>query len=188
LAAFYIRWTDIQVEAATASGVQFETNGGSAKSQGVELETALTPLRGLTLRFNSAYTRPVLTSDIPALGYHSGDQLALTPNWSASFLSDYVVPITANWNAVLDAAYRYVGERYTLVSSDPSAMRLPSYGALDLNSGVSNRLWNVRLFVKNVTDKRGYLSETVLSAPSSGTADLVILQPRTVGVSFDLAF
>jgi len=188
LDAFYIRWSDIQVETATNSGVQYETNGGSAKSQGVELETALTPLRGLTLRFNTAYTRPVLTSDIPALGYHTGDQLALTPNWSASFLSDYLVPITANWNAVFDAVYRYVGERYTLVSSDPNAMRLPSYAALDLNSGVSNNRWAVRLFVKNVTDKRGYISETPLSAPSSGTADLVILQPRTVGLSIDSAF
>jgi iron complex outermembrane recepter protein len=185
LATYYIRWSDIQVQAQTIEGVQYETNGGSAKTEGVELEAVFAPFRGLNLRFNAAYTHPVLTSDIPSLGYHAGDQLALTPNWSASFIPDYVIPVTENWNADVSAGYRYVGERYTLVSSDPNAMRLPAYGALDLSSGLSNTRWSVRLFAKNVTNKRGYLSETILSTPSFGTTDLVILQPRTVGVSFD---
>src|SRR5579872_56136 len=78
LAAFHIRWSDVQVQATTPSGIQFETNGGSAKSDGVEAEAAYAALRGLTLRLNGAYTRPVLTSDIASLGYHTGDRLALT--------------------------------------------------------------------------------------------------------------
>ena len=40
VAAFAIRWSDIQVQATTPGGVQFETNGGSAKSDGVEAWTA----------------------------------------------------------------------------------------------------------------------------------------------------
>jgi outer membrane receptor protein involved in Fe transport len=188
LAAYYIKWSDIQVEAETIEGVQFETNGGNAKSEGVELETVLAPLPGLNVHLNGAYSHPVLTSDVAALGYHAGDQLALTPTWSGSLSADYVTPLTVDWKASFGAAIRYVGARYTLVSSDPNAVLLPAYHALDLSTGVANERWGIRLYAKNVTNTRGYLSETILSAPSSGTADLVILQPRTIGVSIDAAF
>lgn len=188
LAAYHIRWSDIQVEASTSGGVQYETNGGSAKSDGIELEAAYTPLRGLNLRLNSAYTHPILTSDIVPLGYHAGDQLALTPKWSTSLAAEYNTLVTPDWNASFNAAFRYVGERYTLVSSDPNAMLLPAYAAMDLGAGVANSRYSIRLFVKNAANKRAYLSETILSFPSSGTADLVLLQPRTVGVSLDATF
>ena len=188
LAAFHIRWSDVQVEAQTLAGVQYETNGGSAKSDGFELQSALVPFRGLTLRANAAFTQAVLTSPVPFLGYESGDRLALTPRWTGSFVADYMVPVTSSWNASLNTAYRYVGERFSLVNSDPNALRLPAYGALDASGGLANGRWNVRLFVKNVTNKRAYLSETLLSIPGSGTVDLAILQPRTVGISFDVAF
>ena len=140
----------------------------------------------MTLRLDGDYTIPVLTSDIPSLGYHTGDRLALTPKWSGSLMMDYFLPLPADWDASLNLAYRYVGERYSLVSSDPNVIRLPAYGALDASIGVSRGRWSGRLYVKNVTDKRGYLSETIESFPSSGAADLVILQPRTVGLSFDV--
>jgi iron complex outermembrane recepter protein len=187
LAAFHIRWSDVQVQAQTLEGVQYETNGGSAKSDGFELQSALAPIRGLTLQANAAFTRAVLTTPIRFLGYQAGDRLALTPSWSASFTGSYVVPVTESWNTSFNAAYRYVGERFSLVNSDPNALRLPAYCALDASGGLANSRWNIRLFVKNVTDKRAYLSEANLSTPSSGTADIVILQPRTVGVSFDVA-
>lgn len=186
VAAFAIRWSGIQVEATTPGGVQFETNGGSAKSDGIELGGAFKPLPRMTLRLGGDYTIPVLTSDIPSLGYHTGDRLALTPKWSGSLMMDYLLPMPADWGPSLNLAYRYVGERYSLVSSDPNAIRLPAYGALDASIEVSRGRWTGRLYVKNVTDKRGYLSETIESFPSSGAADLVILQPRTVGLSFDV--
>lgn len=188
LAAYHIKWSDIQVQAATTGGVQYEANGGSAKSDGLELETLFAPLRGLTLRFNGAYAHPVLTSDVPLLGYHTGDRLALTPKWSASLASEYSAPINGDWSYALSAAFRYVGKRFSLVSSDSNAILLPAYHVLDLSAGMSEHRYSVRLFAKNVTNRRGYLSETNLSFPSSGTADLVILQPRTVGVSIEATF
>ncbi len=188
LAAFHIHWQDVQVQAQTLAGVQYETNGGSAKSDGFELQSAFAPIRGLTLRANAAFTHAVLTSPVSFLGYEAGDRLALTPRWTGSFVADYLIPLSGSWNTSFNAAYRYVGERFSLVNSDPNALRLPSYGALDASGGLDNERWNIRLFIKNVTDRRGYLSETNLSTPSTGTADIVILQPRTVGVSFDVAF
>jgi iron complex outermembrane receptor protein len=188
IAAFHINWSDVQVEAQTIEGIQYETNGGSAKSNGVEVESILLPVRGLNIRLNGAYTDAVLTSAVPALGYQAGDRLALTPRFSASAVADYVTNAVGGWRADCNAAYRYVGERFSLVNSDPNTLRLAAYGALDISAGMFNSRYTVRLFAKNVTNKRAYLSETVLSSPDSGTADVTILQPLTFGVSLDVAF
>jgi len=92
----------------------------------------------------------------------------------------------AEWGPSLNLAYRYVGARFSSVSSDPNAILLPAYGALDASIGVGRARWSARLYLNNVTDKRGYLSERILTFPSTGAADLAILQPRTVGLSFDV--
>lgn len=186
VAAFAIRWTKIQINAVTSGGEDYEANGGSARSDGVELGGAFKPLPQMTLRLGGDYTIPVLTSDIPSLGYHAGDRLALTPKWSGSVMMDYLLPMPADWSPSLNLAYRYVGARYTLVNTDPNAILLPAYGALDASIGVERGRWSARIYVNNVTDKRGYLSERILNYPSTGATDLVILQPRTVGLSFDV--
>ena len=186
VAAFAIRWNKIQVNTTTAGGVGYETNAGSAKSDGVELGGVFRPLPQMTLRAGGDYTMPVLTSDVPSLGFHAGDRLALTPKWSGSLRMDYLLPMPAEWGPSLNLAYRYVGARFSSVSSDPNAILLPAYGALDASIGVGRVRWSARLYLNNVTDKRGYLSERILTFPSTGAADLAILQPRTVGLSFDV--
>jgi iron complex outermembrane receptor protein len=66
-----------------------------------------------------------------------------------------------------------------------------SYNAVDLNSDLSNRHWTLRVFAKNLTDKRAYL--TAFSFPDlSGTAVVqnagTVLQPRTIGMTVDYRF
>ena len=65
------------------------------------------------------------------------------------------------------------------------------YDALDLNADLSDSRLTVRVFAKNVTDKRAYLS--AFSFPDLSGAVVVqnegtVLQPRTVGVSVDYKF
>jgi iron complex outermembrane recepter protein len=66
-----------------------------------------------------------------------------------------------------------------------------SYDAIDLNSDLSNQHWTLRVFAKNLTDKRAYL--TAFSFPDlSGTAVVqnagTVLQPRTIGMTVDYRF
>ena len=57
IAAFYIDWNDIQVDALQKStGLSFLENGGTAKSEGVSLDGSLRPLAGLVLSGNVTYT------------------------------------------------------------------------------------------------------------------------------------
>ena len=75
LAVFHIDWRDIQLTVAGAAGSSFGINGGKAQSQGVELATSYSPVRGLRLGLNSAYTDATLSEDVPQLAGVSGDQL-----------------------------------------------------------------------------------------------------------------
>ncbi|MEI9927552.1 MAG: TonB-dependent receptor [Sphingomonas sp.] len=62
LAAYYIDWRNIQVQANRQSdSVQFATNVGRAKSQGIEAEIVLAPTRGLVLGLNGSLNEAKVT-------------------------------------------------------------------------------------------------------------------------------
>ena len=94
--------------------------------------------------------------------------------------------------ARVGGGYRYVGDRLSTVATvtDNLATTLQSYKVLDLNADVNFGPHVLRLYVKNVTDKRaivnGGLSVDGFNIPYQ--IDNAILQPRTIGVSMDFNF
>lgn len=184
VALFRVDWVDIQATGATSTGVQYIANGGRARSQGVELSAYYMPVRGLTFGFNTAYTDAKLLDPIPELGAASGDQLSYTPRWSGAVTADWEFPLSEAWTGQVGGGVRYVGDRVVGFPAS-SYSQLPSYAALDLHAGVSNDRWSLRLFVKNATDTRTYLTPVFLSAQQT---DATVLQPRTLGVAFEAKF
>ncbi|WP_165488719.1 MULTISPECIES: TonB-dependent receptor [Dyella] len=185
---FYIDWTDIQLsEVSQDSGNTYFVNAGSAKSQGAELALSWRPVRGLTLAANTAYTEAVLTKDTPDGTYgKSGDRLPYSPKWSGNLTADYVFPLVNGLDGNVGGGVTYVGERESNFTSSAAAQRfaLRSYTTGEIHAGVQSDAWNVSLYVKNLTDARGYLSAT----PQNNTTGvssygLLLIQPRTVGVS-----
>ncbi len=80
---------------------------------------------------------------------------------------------------------------YSDIAHSPYALSLKSYGAADLNADISNDRWTVRLYVKNLTDRRVYTNESASLNAADGTiaqVRAVPLTPRTVGVGFDVNF
>ncbi|MBS0417015.1 MAG: TonB-dependent receptor [Proteobacteria bacterium] len=183
---FYIDWRNVQVGGVTQSGFNFNINGGSAQSRGVELAAEVSPLAGLRIGFGVAYTDARLTQDIPPLGGLSGDRLALTPKWNTALTAGYEHALNERWNAQLSADYRHVGERFSQVESSPTAAPLAAYGVADLRASISNERLTFALFAKNVCDERAYL--TSFTARASNPLAANILQPRTLGVSLDVNF
>jgi iron complex outermembrane recepter protein len=188
--AFYIDWQKIQV-GATNGVVGYLVNGGTAKSEGVEFAAEYTPLQGLRLGFNTAYTEAILTEDIPSIGGLSGDTLPYVPRWSGALTADYSIPLQNKWTASVGGGFRYTGARETEVTHSPEAFALNSYGVLDLNASISNEHWTGRLFVKNATNRMVYENEApILNAATDAITQLrgIPLQPRTLGVGFDFKF
>ncbi|HEY7638145.1 MAG TPA: TonB-dependent receptor [Steroidobacteraceae bacterium] len=189
VAAFRIEWREIQ-QAVIVGGIGSVDNTGNAVSKGFELETAYLPMDELRIGVNAAYTDARLTS--PADGIAAA-RLGNTPRWSASAMLDYELPLASRWTARFNAAWRYVGEQGTAIAAQTgtdNSYVLPSYTALDLSAGLVRGNWTVRLFARNVTDRRAYIGGG-LAVDADNVPygiELNALQPRTVGVSVDVGY
>jgi iron complex outermembrane receptor protein len=192
LAAFYIDWKNIQIQGfQTGTGFTYLDNGGTAKSQGVSLDGSVHPMAGLTLSGNVTYTDADLTQDAPEIFGRKGDRLPYIPHWSGAAQANYAWALASDMTAHAGAGVRLVGDRYSAVTSSPSAFRLGAYGALDLNADVVYKQYTVRIFMKNATDVRAYDDDVLTSNALTGEAvqvESTIIQPRTIGLSVDAKF
>jgi outer membrane receptor protein involved in Fe transport len=188
--AFFIDWSHIQLLSSIA-GIGFMSNGGKAKSQGLEAALEYRPVAGLTLTANAAWTDAKLTQDTPpGLVGFNGDRLPYVPRWNANVGADYNFPIANGWSGYIGANYGYIGSRITDFQAAPDARYdLPSYKVLDLRAGLNYGKWTFGAFVKNATDSRGI---TVLSFettdPTAAPFSASYVQPRLVGVTASVDF
>ena len=182
---FRINWTDIQL-LQSFGGFNAFGNGGTARSQGIEVVATYRPVRDLTLGINGALTDAKLTSAAPAVGGANGDRLPYVPKFSGAATIDYDFPVVSGVTGFGGLSVRYTGDRNTDYSglgcascSPPFTMH--QYAALDLRVGARSGNWSAEFFAKNVTNKRGELS-------SPQPNELALLQPRTIGILLSNAF
>ena len=190
---FYIDWTHIQLnEVSQVTGASYMVNAGSAKSQGAELTVNWRPVRGLTLSGNAAFTDAVLTSSTPDGSYGvSGDRLPYSPRWSWNLGADYSFPLGGGFDGDLGGGVTYMGDRMSDFAPSAQAQRfdLRAYTTARLHAGVQSDQWNISLYVKNLTNTRGYLSATAEDTTTGvGDHGLLLIQPRTVGLSATYSF
>ncbi len=189
VSAFDLEWSNIQVNGAAPGGVTYTANGGTARSRGFEADGSVRPVHGLTLAGAVTYTDAVFTQDVASVGALNGDRLPFVPIWSGSLRADYVWPLFSDWTGQIGGGLRVVGSRS---SSGPNAVdefRTGAYAALDLNAGVASDRYAIRLFVKNLTNTRTYLTDYVVQNGLTGAipqVEGIVMQPLTLGVSLDV--
>ena len=195
-AVFLMDWDKIQLSASNGI-VTYAANAGSARSKGFELAAQVRPARGFSVGLNATYTDARLTSDAPSVNGIDGARLPYVPKFSSSVLLDYSSNVGGDWKASIGTAFRFVSDRYSLVSSDPNSVKSADYAALDVNVGLTNDRWTVRLFAKNLTDGRGVLSSGMILNPvvvnnvvalKRVAVAETLIQPRTIGLSVDMKF
>jgi outer membrane receptor protein involved in Fe transport len=189
-AMFDIEWDRIQIT-EQADGIGYLANAGSARSKGLEASALYMPLPGLRIGFNGAYTDAKLTQDAPTLGLRNGQRLPSVPQWTGSAIMDYGFPLGGGWSGRVGGGLRYVGATKSAPAYNDIPLSQDGYTALDLNADVSNDRWTLRIFVKNLLDKRAYTTLTAL--PNALTGEVVKvngvpLAPRTIGIGFDYWF
>lgn len=190
VALFYMDWNDIQVVRAFG-GVSGQANGGGAVSKGIEGSLLFRPVRGLTLTFNGSYTDARLTDDAPEISGLDGDRLPSVPEFSGSARADYRFDLGGNLTSDLGIGIRHAGSRFSLVESDPLNARARPYTSVDLNGAVNiGDNWSVRAYARNLFNNKGELVRAILTDGLNRPSYISInpLQPRTVGVAFDLRF
>jgi outer membrane receptor protein involved in Fe transport len=196
VSVFDIDWKDIQQAILNeACSCAFLANAGDAYSRGFELEGSFRPVAGLTLGYNAAYTRARLTELLPEVpgGLLTGYQLPGVPEWSGALNADYSWPLIERLTARVGAGVRYIGEKnVAAISANGPNTRDPAYTVGDFRAGLSSGQWSVNLFVRNVTDKRVYLSQSPLQSALDSSLIFGIqalpLEPRVAGLSFDVSF
>ncbi|WP_447752459.1 TonB-dependent receptor [Sphingopyxis fribergensis] len=182
LSAFYMRWKDILIQ-VSSGGLNAYTNGGNARVYGLEGSLSLQPVEGLTLAGTLSYSDGQITRIDPlaAASIGVGDPLPNSPKWSGSLALDYRTPVSGEWQAVVGATAKFVGQRHATLRSSilqPDYL-IPKFAIFDLRAGVESDHVDISLFVRNLTDKRAQLSATT----ANGINEVVIQRPRTIGAS-----
>ncbi|MEO8721937.1 MAG: TonB-dependent receptor [Sphingobium sp.] len=186
---YRIDWSQVQVQVNNAAGLSFFSNGGSARSQGVELSLQAKLAKGLSLSGWVAYNEAKLVEDFPSNGLVSGnkgDRLPFSSKFSTSINADYSFPIGATTGSV-GIAYSYVGKRLgNFLAAGTARQIFRSYDKLDLNAGIEFSGIKLAAFVNNVTNERGIIGGGVGTLISQSAFNLI--QPRTYGLSLSKEF
>ena len=195
LSTFYIDWSQIQVAVLVGAQSAIE-NAGAARSQGVDFSGTYSPIHGLVLGGNLAYTDAYLTTAVPSIGVVAGARLPNVPLWSGSLTAEYSRPIIDEWRGFIGGGYRYVGSRFSdvegaVANGTPQGIPVRAYNVVDMHLGARNAGLTISLFAKNLLDERAYLAPAdyfndALGSPIDIKAP--VLQPRTIGVSIDKSF
>jgi iron complex outermembrane receptor protein len=196
LTLFYLNRNNMQIDLLNTTFLHATGNAGAATSQGLELTSSFSPLEGLTFGYNAAYTQCAFTRVIPAVQYQlTGFQLQDIPKWDMSITVNYDWALTDSWHARVSGGFRLVDQEWTSYVQSRSlggypTTVLPSYAVLDFNAVIAHGPLSLKLFARNLTDRRAYLYSDVILNDSNTPVQIehFLLQPRTVGVGFDYAF
>jgi outer membrane receptor protein involved in Fe transport len=192
-AAYYIDWKNVQI-AVIDPATQFliHTNGGDAKSQGLELAAQARPAKGSTIAVSATFGDAKLKEALPpistAIGA-AGERLPFSSRFAGSLAVDQEFTLGGTWTGTLGGSFHFVGEREAEFISGAGATRatLPAYTQVDLRADARKDGWIAGLFINNVGDKRGFVGRTE-GGPSNPLPTGIYIQPRTVGLTVTKEF
>jgi len=190
--AFYMKWTDIQVQRVVSgpTGVQiYVDNAAKAHSQGIELETeaAITSnfrlfgsLALLDIKYDEVGNTNAITLNTP---------FQRAPKVTYSLGASYHVDLEDNLRVTATTNWSYQARQYSTPSASDQLL-LPAYGLLNARLEVGDRSgkWSVALFATNLTDKVYYVGGSNYAAAGTGTSQYDLGRPREFGVSMRVGF
>lgn len=197
LAAYYIDWQNIQVQANRPSdSVQFATNVGRAASQGLEAEITVTPIAGLTLglngSWNEAEVKELTAQEAAISGAEKGSRLA-SPHLQGSFYGIYNYKLGGATTGFSSFQVQHVGSFPNGFPNTPGrqGVRSPlydqtdSYTYINLQTGIGFGKTTATLYVENLGN-----SDAVVYIHPEAFVDsrYAILRPRTFGLRVGYEF
>jgi iron complex outermembrane receptor protein len=161
LAAFYNKYTNLQqtIYVSTVPGAPTElTNAGRAHTDGVELETALIPIDGLTWTNNAGYLNTEFDKFLnagPAGAPATGKELPLAPRWTLSTGADYQLPLDIPGATHLGGELQYQSKSFSDVLNTQGAA-IPDQTILNVHATYTtdNGRWTVLFNIRNALNAR----------------------------------
>jgi iron complex outermembrane receptor protein len=189
LSVYDIDWRSIQLRVTdAATQLTYLTNGGRARSTGVEASLRYEAVSGLHLVLRTGYGSARFSRQPPAgIIANKGDRLPFSPRLTSSLSVEQTFPVTDRWTGFVGGTATYVGDRLGTFPFVADGLRvgLPAYGTVDLRAGARSSDWSISVFARNVSNSRGALDSTSRSlvALRSTLYDTAVIQPRTIGLS-----
>jgi len=192
LAAYYINWEDIQVQANRVSDqIQFATNIGQARTMGFEFELNALLTDNLTVALtgslNDSEVTDLTASEAAISGAEEGLQLAF-PSFQGAAVMTYNFDIGSDTQGFITGSVQHVGgfpNQFPNVPGNPSAVS-PTYGESDsyekYNLSVGAYIGEdltVTLYGENLADDD---SITYIHPEGFFDSRFGTQQPRTYGV------
>ena len=217
VSAYYADIRDLQATVTAGScSSRVVFNVPKARSRGIELEFEASPNRNFDFAISGSFNDPELRSTLTSggsivSGIESGRQLPSVPRVQLAAAATYQWEIRQGAFAYLIGTYQHTGSRFTQVGDEELGSldlrsfgantiggpltettfsyqpEMPSYDLVNLRAGFRRGLWDLSVFLNNVTDERALLS---LDRERGTRAKIGYLtnQPRTFGASYRFTF
>ncbi|MET4082230.1 iron complex outermembrane receptor protein [Pedobacter sp. UYP30] len=185
LSYFYINLTDAQVPVLILpDAVTVTKNAGKLHSEGVEMELAAKPVKGLDVAYNLGYADAVYkTLSLPVDGKevnYNGNRQVYTPSVTSSTAVQYSYQIkkSSNLSLLARGEWFYIGNQFYDLAN---RIEQKGYSLLNAKIGVSNKNYEIYFWGRNL-DNKTYIDY----AYDFGAAHLG--NPRTFGLSVKTKF
>ncbi len=191
IAAYYIDWQNIQVQANRVSDqVQFATNIGGAYSKGLEMEIGIFPIPGLSIAANASFNRAkvnrLTAQEAGFSGAVDGARLA-SPKFQGSLSTRYNFDLNDEMRAFVAGSIAHVGSfpgLFPRVPGRPTQIQ-PTYAfteaweTVNLQAGVTKGPVSLTFYLENAFDNREI---TYVHPESFISSRFAAQRPRTFGV------
>lgn len=191
LAAYYIDWRNIQVQANRQSdSVQFATNIGRATSKGLEAEITLKPAHGLVFGLNGSLNEAKVVSLTPEQAAISGAVVGArlaSPHLQGSFYGSYNYDLMSGAKGFTSFQVEHVGAFPNGFPNTPGKPTVPNpligdsdtYTVVNLQTGFRVQRLSVTFYMENVGNT---YAVTYIHPEAFTYSRYAIVRPRTFGV------
>ncbi|TNE67821.1 MAG: TonB-dependent receptor [Alphaproteobacteria bacterium] len=187
LAAFYVRWLNIQSDQLGYSGLPYVTNVGNARNLGFEIEFSARPIHGLEVSGSLFWNDSELQDGNPSLGAEPGDRLPAIPEPTFSLAALYQFDVNRHWLATLSATYSFTGDS-VLTFDEENSLGMGDYSIVNAHFEFSDSSWKLGLYVENLTDSRANTFSYGNPFTVSRNNQVTPPRPRTIGVYLERKF
>ena len=200
ITGFWTEYKDLQTQQfvifdANLPADNVIANAGKARVKGVEIETAVVPVKGITLFANYTYMDARITGDlistelqydpdcfcsVPVSTNLKGNRLRRSPKNSFSVGIDATVPVSERFDVFLNADYNWTDDYY-FDNENSARLRQESVGILNgsIGFGTNDRRWEFSVWGKNLTNKLYETGKTDVI----GSVLVSYAAPRTYGAT-----
>jgi outer membrane receptor protein involved in Fe transport len=199
-AVYHMHWSNIQIELFDATASAYVANGGTAVSQGLELELDGQLGLGWSATLGYGYTDAKITGDFTItdrdqtiLSANNGDLLPYVPKQSITAGVNYTrsMPNDMTLGAHLDASYR--SHVNTQINASAASYRVLG-GFTTMNASASLQIsqpLGMRLYINNLTNQKAVSAAGAVLKSADNYPNYrveYVARPRTVGLALDYRF